>query len=135
MNHFKIGQFAESKASFSKKDVIAFSQISKDKNPVHLDENFAADSMFKKPIVHGFLYGSMLSALIANQLPGPGSVYMYQDMKFIAPVYYDEVLVAKVVITEMDGKRKIITLNTTIYKEADNSPVISGVAKIKYLGS
>lgn len=135
MDKFKIGQYATSRSVFSKEDVMTFAALSRDTNPVHLDEAFAANTIFKKPIVHGFLYGSMLSALIANHLPGPGSVYMYQDMKFTAPVYYDEALVARVEITALDEKRKIITLDTTVRKEIDSSVVISGVAKIKYLGA
>lgn len=134
MDNFVIGQYAEFKKSYSSKDVAAFSELSQDINPVHLDADFAASTIFKKPIVHGFLYGSMLSALIANELPGPGSVYMYQDMKFLAPVFHDEVLIAKVEITAIDKVKKTIDLHTTVRKEATNKEVIVGQAKIKFFG-
>ena len=81
-----IGQEASIKKILREEDVIKFAQVSGDFNPVHLDENFAQKTIFKKRIAHGFLTASLISTVIASDLPGPGSIYLSQTIKFLAPV-------------------------------------------------
>src|SRR5215813_8252423 len=78
-------------ASYAKKitneDILAFAELSGDVNPIHLSDEFAASTIFKKRIAHGFLTGSLFSTVLGTKLPGPGCVYLSQSMKFRAPVY------------------------------------------------
>ena len=79
-------------ASYAKKitndDVLAFAELSGDNNPVHLDDAYAAGTMFKQRIAHGFLTASLFSTVLGTKLPGPGCIYLSQSLKFRAPVLY-----------------------------------------------
>jgi enoyl-CoA hydratase len=127
-----IGQFAEMTKVFNLEDVKNFALLSGDINPVHLDENYAATTIFKKPIVHGFLWGSLVSALIANKLPGPGSIYIHQELNFKAPVFHGNEVTAKVEITDLRPDKKIITLQTTIIVNK-NVLALDGKAIVKLI--
>lgn len=129
-----IGQIATSKRVFKRTEVEAFSKLSNDYNPIHLDKDYAKKTIFKKNIVHGMLYASMLSAIIANDLPGEGSVYMQQSLRFLAPVYFGDVLIATVEIKEIDIPRSRVYLATNIIKEdSKQTIVLDGEAIIKKL--
>lgn len=133
---FKKGDFVEKIKSFSAADVRAFADLSGDVNPVHLSDEFAAATIFKRPIVHGFLYGSIISELIANQLPGPGSIYKSQVMNFLAPVYHDQVIKVRIEIKEIIDDKKIFILNTTIVDQQDpNKIILTGEAVIKKISA
>jgi 3-hydroxybutyryl-CoA dehydratase len=101
-------------ASVSKKitddDVLAFAGLSGDINPVHLDDEFAAGTMFKKRIAHGFLTGALFSTALGTKLPGPGCIYLSQNMKFRAPVYIGDEVVATVKVTNVDPEKGRVTL-------------------------
>lgn len=127
-----IGDKAIAKRSWEEKEVQLFSELSGDINPIHLDAEYAKKTIFKKQIVHGFLVGSLISQVIANQLPGNGSVYLYQDMKFKKPVYFGEEIVCEVEVIEIIPEKSHIKLKTTCYKEG-NVIVIEGVALVKHL--
>jgi len=130
MDKFIVGQEAVIVKSFSEKDVDNFSEVSGDNNPVHLDEDYAKDTIFKKRIVHGFLYGSLISAVIGTKMPGPGSIYLHQEMNFKKPVYLNESVTALVRITGFKPEKSLIFLDTFCYKN-DNEIVIEGKAIIK----
>lgn len=115
---------------FTSKDVEDFSGISLDVNPIHLDEEYASKTFFRKRIVHGFLVGSLISATIANKLPGKGSVYLSQEMNFKAPVYIDEEITCRVEIIEVFEQKSIYRLSTNCYN-SNNKIVIEGFALIK----
>lgn len=132
MNNFKVGQEESIEKIFSENDVEIFSELSRDKNPVHLDEDFAKNSIFKKRIVHGFLYGSLISAVIGSKMPGPGSIYLHQEMNFKKPVYLNEKVTALVRITGFKPEKSLIYLDTFCYKN-DNEIVIEGKAIIKII--
>jgi 3-hydroxybutyryl-CoA dehydratase len=117
---------------FTDKDVETFAEISLDNNPIHLNEEYAAVTIFKKRIVHGFLVGSLISATIANKLPGNGSIYISQVMNFKKPVYLDEEITCIVEIMEIIAQKSIYKLNTNCYNES-NEIVIEGNAVIKLL--
>lgn len=132
MKDFKIGQESSISKAFTKKDVELFAQLSLDNNPVHLDENYAVNSIFKQPIVHGFLYASLISATLGTKLPGPGSIYLHQEMNFKKPVYIGEEVTAKVIITDMNIEKSLVYLSTTCFKN-ENEIVLEGKAIIKLI--
>ncbi len=77
-------------------DIVRFAEVSGDRNPVHLDEDYAARSLFGQRVAHGFLTGSMISAMIGMELPGPGSIYLGQTLKFLAPVHIGDTVTVSV---------------------------------------
>ncbi len=91
-------------------DVLAFADLSGDINPVHLDDDFAAGTIFKKRIAHGFLTGSLFSTALGTKLPGPGCIYLSQGLKFRAPVYIGDEVVATVRVTGVDPEKARVTL-------------------------
>jgi acyl dehydratase len=130
--NYKVGDKAEITKTFNLADVKLFAELSGDMNPVHLSKEFAANTIFIKPIVHGFLYSSMISALLANELPGPGSIYIHQELNFKLPVFHGEKVTAKVQIEEIKPEKSIFILKTECFKN-DNEIVLTGKAIIKLL--
>lgn len=86
---------------FTPEDVIAFANITGDKNPVHLDEDYAATTIFKKRIVHGMLVASLFSTIFGTMLPGLGTIYTHQSVKFVKPVYLYDTIQATVTIKDL----------------------------------
>lgn len=123
-----IGQKAKLSKTITFDDVLSFAEISMDKNPVHLDEEFAQSTIFKRRISHGMLYGSFISAVIANKLPGPGSIYLKQDFTFLKPVFIGDIITASVEIIEIP-KENIYKLLTQCHNQ-NNELVIDGTAII-----
>ena len=124
----KVGQQASFTKIISEKDILLFSQVSGDDNPVHTDEKFARQSLFKKRIEHGFLSASLISTVIAKKLPGPGCIYLKQSMKFLAPVFIGDEVSSKVKITEISREKKIISLLTECFIK--EKKIITGDAQI-----
>ena len=131
MIELKIGQEASISKSFSDKEVEFFSKLSLDNNPVHLEDDFAAKTIFKRRIVHGYLYGSLISAVIGTKLPGPGSIYLHQEMNFKKPVYLNETVTATVKVTDINHEKSLIYLETNCVKNDDKQIVLEGKAIIK----
>ena len=127
--NIRIGDKAFIEKKFETEDVVLFSKLSGDNNPIHLNESIAADSIFKGRIVHGFLYSSLISAVIAEKLPGPGSIYLSQDLIFKAPVYHGDLIRAEVEVVDIKPEKKLIFLSTKCYKN-DCTIVIDGKAVI-----
>ncbi len=126
------GDYVEKNCSFSTNDVQLFADVSGDINPIHLSEEFASKSIFKKPIVHGFLYSSIISSLIANELPGPGSIYKSQTLNFLAPIYHDQEITVRVEVKDVIAEKHIYILTTTIFDCKDpNKVILIGEAVIK----
>mgnify|MGYP003978322335 CR=1 FL=1 len=96
--NFRVGQTASISKVFSYEEVRLFAELSGDKNPIHLDSDYAKLNVFKKPIGHGMLVSSLTSSVLANNLPGPGTIYLGQSLKFFAPVYHGDELTAEVEI-------------------------------------
>ena len=97
--------------TFSEVDIALFVGISGDTNPLHTNAEFAKDSRFSQRIIHGMLTTSLWSTLIGTRLPGPGSVYMSQDIRFIKPVYIGATVTAKVMIAEIYEEKQRIALD------------------------
>jgi 3-hydroxybutyryl-CoA dehydratase len=123
----KIGDTASTTKTFTEKDVITFSEISGDKNPIHLDEEFASRTRFGKRLVHGILTSGMISALLGMELPGPGSIYIKQTLNFRAPVYIGDTITAMVKVINVREDKPIITMET-ICKNQEGDHVIEGEA-------
>ena len=127
---FTIGQSAELTRTLSEADVMAFAELTGDFNPVHVDAAAAAASAFGERIVHGMLTASLLSTVLAMQLPGPGAIYLSQSVKFLRPVKLGDTVVAHVVVTAIDPDKRRLTLATTV-RNARGKNVIDGEAVVQ----
>ena len=123
----KIGDSASLTKTFSDEDVRSFAEISGDKNPVHLDDEYAAVTQFKKRLVHGILTAGLISAVLGTELPGPGSIYLSQSINFRAPVYIGDTITATVTVVKIREGKPIVTLET-ICKNQDDVAVLEGEA-------
>ncbi len=123
----KIGDSASITKTFNEKEVLTFATISGDYNPIHVDAEFAASTRFERQIVHGMLTAGMISAVLGMQLPGPGCIYLKQELKFRAPVYFGDTVTATVTVTKIREDKPIITLNT-ICTNQDGVELIDGSA-------
>lgn len=125
----QIGSKASRTRTISAEDVETFARISGDSNPVHLDDDYAATTPFGRRIVHGMLTASLISALLANDLPGPGSIYLSQTLTFKAPVFLDDTITATAEVTAYRESRRIATLRTTCHNQ-DGKLVLEGEAVV-----
>lgn len=130
INELYVGQSASISRRFTTKEVELFSDLCMDKNPVHLDEEYAKKSVFGDRIVYGYLTASLFSGIIGSILPGSGSIYLNQNMNFRKPVYHNELITATCTITHIREDKPIITLET-ICRNENNEIVIDGTALIK----
>lgn len=127
----KIGDYASLSKTFTDEDVRAFATISGDQNPVHLDDEYAATTPFKKRIAHGMLTAGLISAILGTQLPGEGTIYLSQTINFKAPVYLDETITATVTVIKLHERRPIATLET-VCKNQDGVVVLNGEAVVMF---
>ena len=94
------------------RDIELFAEVSTDRNPVHLDDDYAQDTIFEGRIAHGMLTAGLISAVIGEQLPGHGTVYLGQSLKFMAPVRPGDTVLAEVTVTAIDHAKRRVTLET-----------------------
>ena len=121
-----IGQTATLAKTITEADILMYSAVSLDTNPIHLDDEAARRSRFGGRIAHGMLSAGLISALLGTQLPGPGTIYLSQSLSFHAPVRIGDTVKAMVEITDLNPARKRVTLHTRcMVKE---SVVIDGEA-------
>ena len=106
-----------------------FAEISGDTNPVHLDSEYAEGTRFHGRIAHGMLIGSFISKVIGTSLPGEGSIYMKQDMKFLRPVRYGDTITVKVSVRELQKERNRVILSTDCFNQ-NGEQVIAGEALV-----
>ena len=114
-------------------DIVRFAEVSGDRNPVHLDEAYAARSPFGQRIAHGFLTGSLISAVIGMEMPGPGSIYLGQTLKFLAPVHIDDTVTVSVEVIGVREEKRLLTLRTDCTNQ-NGTLVLTGEATVKYVG-
>ena len=126
---FFVGQTAAFSRTVTETDIVMFAGLSGDYNPVHVDQEYAVDSRFGKRIAHGLLTTSFLSRLLGMDLPGKGSVYLEQSLKFLKPVFIGDTITASAEILEIDQDQGILRLET-ICRNQDNTVVLSGEAKL-----
>ncbi|NEX93589.1 MaoC family dehydratase [Caulobacter sp. 17J65-9] len=110
-------------------DIVKFAEASGDFNPVHLDEAYAQTTPFKGRIAHGMLSGAFISAALANKLPGPGSVYLAQSLKFKRPVRPGDEVVTRIEVTKLDERRGFVWLDTTCL--VNGKAVVEGEAMVQ----
>lgn len=125
----KVGNSYSHQFEFSQEEVNAFAKISGDDNPLHLDETYARTTIFKKPIIHGFLSGSIISMILGTKFPGPGTIYLKQEMKFLSPMYVDNQYICEVKIVETNPIKKRLLLETNI-KDVNNNYSLKGTATV-----
>ena len=126
---FKVGDSAETTRTIEQADVDAFAEVTGDRNPVHLDETFAQQTRFGRRIAHGMLTASLISSVLANELPGEGSVYLGQTLQFVAPVFPGDEVTARVTVTDVRENRPIIKLETICVNQRGET-VIRGEATV-----
>ena len=108
----QVGDAAEMQKTIADEDVRAFAELTGDRNPVHLDEEYAASTRFGRRIAHGMLGASLISAVLANELPGRGTVYLSQTLRFTAPVFLGDTVTARVVVKAVREDKPVVTLET-----------------------
>lgn len=124
-----IGQRASRSLTITAAEVETFAHLVGDLNPVHMDDDFARRTRFGRRIAHGMLAGGLISAVLANDLPGPGTIYLSQQMKFLAPVYLGDTVTATVEVVAWRADKRIATLKTDCYNQ-DGQPLIAGEAVV-----
>ncbi len=109
-------------------DIEMFAQVSTDRNPVHLDDAYAQDTIFQGRIAHGMLTAGLVSAVIGEQLPGHGTVYMAQNLKFLAPVRPGDLVRAQVTVTDIEFAKRRVKLDCEC--TIDGKKVLVGEATV-----
>lgn len=128
-DEISIGQTARYSKIIDFRDIQLFAAASGDVNPVHLDAEFAATTPFKERIAHGMLTGAIISAALAMELPGPGTIYVSQSLRFRLPVKIGDTITIQLEVTEKRDKRKFVTLDCKAYNQHDKL-VASGIAEV-----
>ena len=126
----KVGDKVSLKRAFSQTEVIEYAKLTGDNNPLHVDPEFAAESSFGRPIVHGLLVSGLISALLGSKLPGEGTIYLGQELKFLAPVFVDEEIEAVVEVVDIRQDKPIVTLRTCCFN-MQGEMVLEGKAVVK----
>ena len=123
------GDSAQFTKTVSESDIYLYAGISGDLNPAHIDHEYASNTFFKARIAHGMLSAGFISAVIGMKLPGPGTIYREQNLKFLAPVHIGDTIRATVEVLEIDPERKILTLATRCFNQ-DKTLVLDGTAVV-----
>jgi len=126
---FKAGDTASITKTITDEDIRKFADASGDHNPLHLDEEFAKTTRFGRRIAHGMLSASLISAVIAGDLPGEGSIYLAQTLQFVAPVFPDDIVTAKVTIVSQREDKPIVKL-ATVCTNQHGEVVVKGEATV-----
>ena len=124
----ELGMSASVSRTVSEADILMFAGVSGDTNPVHLDEEFAASTMFGGRIAHGMLSAGLISAVFGTRLPGPGSIYLSQTLKFKAPVKIGDTVVARVTVKELKTEKRRAVFSTVC--SVGSTVVLDGEAEL-----
>ncbi len=129
IDRMKVGDAAELSKTVSETDVYLFAGISGDFNPAHLDQAYAEKTFFKGRIAHGMLSAGFISALLGTRLPGPGTIYLRQELNFLAPVRMGDTITARVEVAELIPEKNRARLKTTC-RNQDGTVVLDGEAVV-----
>ena len=129
IEELKVGDTARFSKTVSESDVYLFAGVTGDLNPAHVNEHYAKDTFFKTRIAHGMLSASFISTVIGTMLPGPGSVYMRQEVSFLAPVKFGDTITAVVEVAEIMAEKKRVRLKTYCINQED-ATVVDGEALV-----
>jgi 3-hydroxybutyryl-CoA dehydratase len=124
----EIGMTRSLRKLVTDRDIELFAEVSTDRNPVHLDDDYAQDTIFEGRIAHGMLTAGLISAVIGEQLPGHGTVYLGQTLKFMAPVRPGDMVEAVVEVLDIDYAKRRVTLDTKCL--VDGKVVLKGEAVV-----
>lgn len=130
IDELEIGQTANYKKTLTEREIILFAAASGDTNPVHMDEEYASGTPFGGRIAHGIWTASLISAAIANVMPGPGSIYLGQSLKFSRPVKIGDTITIELEVTEKNEKRKRVSIQCSGSNQ-EGKQVISGIAEVQ----
>jgi 3-hydroxybutyryl-CoA dehydratase len=123
-----IGMESSYQKTITETDIDAFAALTGDTNPVHLDSEYAATTPFKARIAHGMLSAGLISTVLGTQLPGPGCIYLEQQIKFKAPVFIGDTLVATVTVEDINQRRGRVSLKTQCF--VNTKLVVDGAASM-----
>jgi 3-hydroxybutyryl-CoA dehydratase len=129
INQLKVGDTAEFAKTISETDIYLYAGITGDFNPAHVNEEYAKNTFFKTRIAHGMLTAGFVSAIIANQLPGPGTIYLKQELSFLAPVRIGDTITAHAEIVELISEKNRVRLKTTCSNQ-NGVAVLAGEALV-----
>lgn len=125
-----LGARAARSRTITESDIVLYAGISGDLNPIHMDEEYAAHSPFGKRIAHGFLTAGLISAVLGNDLPGTGTIYLSQTLKFLAPVGIGDTVTASVEVIAVREDKRLLTLRTDCTNQ-EGTLVLTGEATVK----
>ena len=125
----QIGQTASTSKTITEADILLFAAVSTDTNPVHIDAEAASRSIFKERVAHGMLSAGLISAVLGTKLPGPGTIYLGQTLRFRAPVKIGATVTATVEVTALQPEKRRATLKTTC--TVAGQAVIEGEAQVQ----
>ena len=125
----KIGMTETTSKTITEQDVLTFAEISTDRNPLHIDEEAAKKGMFGRRVAHGMYVASLISAVLGTKLPGDGTIYLGQELKFRRPVYLNDTVTAIVEVSELKPEKNIAILKTVVVNQ-DGVEVITGTATV-----
>ncbi len=129
--NIRVGDTAELSKTITDADVRVFADLTGDHNPVHLDDQYASGTRFGRRVAHGMLTASLISSVLANKLPGEGTVYLSQSLKFVAPVYLEDTVTARVTVTNIREDKPIATLETVCLNQR-NETLVKGEAVVLF---
>ncbi len=129
IDQLRVGDSAEFGKTISESDIYLYAGITGDFNPAHVNEPYAQKTFFKTRIAHGMLSAGFISAVIANQLPGPGTIYIKQELEFLSPVRIGDTITARVEVLEILAEKKRLRLKTTCTNQ-QGTVVLDGEAMV-----
>lgn len=125
--NFRVGENASFSKTVTEADITTFAGLIGDFNPIHVDAEYARRSRFGRRVAHGMFTAGLISAVLGNRLPGPGAIYLSQQVEFLAPVYIGDTITATVSVLSWRPDKRIITLRTDCHNQ-EGTQVVTGQA-------
>ena len=128
-DELKLGDSASLARTLTRADIELFAVMSGDVNPAHLDDEYARSDMFHKVIAHGMWSGALISTVLGTQLPGPGTIYLGQSLRFLKPVGLGDTVTVTLTVARLDPEKRRVTLDCTVTNQ-DGQQVATGTAEV-----